>query len=73
MVIFTRELEGVILEDCDEQVKVEIDLVKGKDRKNKSGKPWNLDKGVRGGGQLNLGKEELLRRRKEREELKSLN
>lgn len=51
MVKFTKELEGVVLENCDEQIEVEINLVKGRERKNKSGKPWNLDKGVRGGGQ----------------------
>jgi hypothetical protein len=50
MVIFTKEVEGVILDDCDEQVVVEINLVRGRERKNKSGKPWNLDKGTRGGG-----------------------
>ncbi len=47
MVIFTKEVEGVILDDCEETVRVEINLVKGRERKNKSGKPWNLDKGVR--------------------------
>jgi hypothetical protein len=73
MVIFTRELEGVILEDCDETIKVEMNLVTGRERRNKSGKPWNLDKGVRGGGQLNIGVEDLKRRRKEKDELKELN
>jgi len=47
MVIFTKEVEGVILDDCEEPIRVEINLVKGNERKNKSGKPWNLDKGVR--------------------------
>ncbi len=50
MVIFTKEMEGVIIEDCDEPIRVEMNLVIGRDRKNKSGKPWNLDKGQRGGG-----------------------
>lgn len=45
MVIFTKEIEGVILEDCEDPVTFEINLVKGRDRKNKSGKPWNFDKG----------------------------
>lgn len=63
MVKFTKEVEGILLENCEEDVQVEINLVKGYERRNKSGKPWNLDKGVRGGGQLNIGKGELLWRR----------
>ncbi len=59
MVVFTKEIEGVHLDDCEEQIKVEINLIKGKERKNKSGKPWNLDKGQRGGGQLGIGLEDL--------------
>lgn len=50
MVVFTKELEGVVLENCDEAIKVNINLVRGNEWRNKSGKPWNLDKGSRGGG-----------------------
>lgn len=73
MVIFTKEVEGVILDNCDETIQVDINLVRGKDRRNKSGKPWNLDKGTRGGGQQNIGLEELTRKRVERETLRDLN
>lgn len=75
MVIFTREIGGVIITDNDTPIQTDIKLVKGHDRMNKSRKPQNFHKTPSASRKKNenITYELLQKQRAEREKLRELN
>lgn len=75
MVIFTREIEGVIITDNDAPIQTDITLVRGHERMNKSRKPQNFEKTPTASRKKNenITYELLQKQRAEREKLRELN